>query len=338
VLHRIRGTGTQRGDDDESVELLENLIELELMEMRIGTMLAARQEALDASGAEAVHGATSPTTKECSSWGAWAALLGPKYRDRTLIGVAVMFFQQWSGINAFLYYGPSLLREIGLGGQGALNQISRSVVGLEPEVGIDTPTLIVAGGIGIVQFLAVLPVILGLDHWGRKPLLRGGALVMGMAHLLIALLVHEFEGQWGLYPSTAWIAVLAVYVFTAAYGVSFGPIGWVLPSEVLPSSVRSRGVALATASNWINNFLIGLVTPAMMAISPAGTFGVFSVACFGAYIWATNAVPETANVSLEEIDALFASAAAHEEGSLRAQIESELGLPDLIVRLTERAD
>lgn len=49
------------------------------------------------------------------------------------------------------------------------------------------------------------------------------------------------------------IVVSCVYIFTAAYGVSYGPIGWVLPSEVFPLSVRSKGVSLSTASNWFNN-------------------------------------------------------------------------------------
>lgn len=82
--------------------------------------------------------------------------------------------------------------------------------------------------------------------------------------------------------------IRGIYTFTAAYGVSFGPIGWVLPSEVFPLSMRSKGVALSTASNWLNNctyfghfmsdgsemldhlpVLIGLITPVIMEVSPA---------------------------------------------------------------------
>lgn len=76
-----------------------------------------------------------------------------------------------------------------------------------------------------------------------------------------------------------------IYIFTAAYGVSFGPVGWVLPSEVFPPSLRSKGTAISTASNWFNNctyfrsvfselfsflaVLIGLITPVIVHISPA---------------------------------------------------------------------
>jgi len=121
-----------------------------------------------------------------------------------------------------------------------------------------------------------------------------------------------------------------IYIFTFAYGVSFGPIGWVLPSEVFPVSMRSKGVALSTASNWINNFFIGLLTPVIVDFSAPLAFLIFACACIGAYLWATFFVPETANVSLEEIDSLFRGSAGREELELKRQIEQGLGLTDLL--------
>jgi len=217
---------------------------------------------------------------------------------------------EWSGINALLYYGPTLVRSVGLQG--------------------DTVTLLVSGGIGVVQFVAVFPAIVNIDRWGRKPFLRGGSAVMAASHLIIALLIYQFEGDWTHHSKAAWVAVGCIYMFTAAYGMSFGPIGWVLPSEVFPLSMRSKGVALSTASNWVNNFLIGLVTPGIMAMSASATFITFSTACFLAYFWSTYVVPETANVSLEEVDAVFRSAAGSEDLALKRQIEENLGLQELI--------
>ncbi|KAG6842121.1 hypothetical protein H0H93_004119, partial [Arthromyces matolae] len=75
---------------------------------------------------------------------------------------------EWSGINALLYYGPTIVPSIGLRG--------------------DTVTLVVSGGIGIVQFLAVIPAILFIDRLGRKPLLRRGSAAMAISHLVIAIL------------------------------------------------------------------------------------------------------------------------------------------------------
>ena len=119
--------------------------------------------------------------------------------------------------------------------------------------------------------------------------------------------------------------------------MSYGPIGWILPSEVFPLSMRSKGVSLSTASNWLNNFLIGLVTPALMEFSakyvssqsrltcalmacPRGTFMIFAVACFLGYLWSTYVVPETGNVSLEEMDAVFGSNAGTEDVRLKHEV------------------
>ncbi|KAH9064027.1 general substrate transporter [Lactarius vividus] len=248
---------------------------------------------------------------------AWARLFDRRYIDRTLIGIMVMFFQQWSGINALLYYGPLLMRSLGFDGS--------------------TVNLIMAGGVNIVQFLAVLPAILYIDTWGRRHLLRIGSVAMAVSHLLIALLVFEFGGQWGDHAAAAWVAVSCVYVFTVAYGTSFGPIGWVLPNEVFPLSMRGKGAALSAASNWLNNFFIGLVTPPLLESSPALTFGVFGSACFFAYLWATYVVPETANIPLEAIDELFRSPATHDDILAKKQVERELGLYDLMHGLTENS-
>jgi len=244
-----------------------------------------------------------------SEWASWSRLFDWKWRDRTWVGVLIMFFQQWSGINALLYYGPTLVRSLGFRG--------------------DQINLLVSGGIGIVQFLAVLPAIALIDNVGRRPLLRAGAIVMASSHLGIAALVSLFSSDWDTHRAAAWIAVGLIYSFTFSYGVSFGPIGWVLPSEVFPISMRSKGVALSTASNWLNNFFIGLLTPVLVEFSAPLTFWIFSFACFLAYLWATYSVPETAHVSLEEMDRLFRSEAGQDE-RLKADIERELGLRDLI--------
>lgn len=278
------------------------LIQLELLEMQVSVALEARN--LDG--------------KEDGWLSSWTKLFHRKYLNRTLIGIMTMFFQQWSGINALLYYGPTLVTSIGLRG--------------------DLVTLLVSGGIGIVQFLAVIPAILYLDRLGRKPLLRGGSALMALSHFIIAILIRLYEDSWAFHPAAAWFAVMCIYTFTAAYGTSFGPIGWILPSEVFPLSMRSKGVALATASNWVNNFVIGLITPPMMGSSAAATFLLFATASFAAYIWSTYFVPETAGISLEEMDSVFGTTAAKDDGAAREELEQEFGIHDLVRGLVGRSD
>ncbi|KAH8087784.1 general substrate transporter [Cristinia sonorae] len=305
------------GRDDEALQSLaklrlrapeeantDPLLQMELLEMRVEAQLV-----------EKTFGYSTKDGTFVAEARAWKQLFSKKYINRTFIGIVMMFFQQWSGINALLYYGPTLMHEIGLQG--------------------DTVTLLVSGGIGIVQFLAVFPTIIYIDSLGRKPLLRWGSAIMCLSHLTISLLVRQYESDWPAHVTAAWTAVVCVYIFTAAYGMSYGPIGWILPSEVFPQSVRSKGVSLATASNWSNNFLIGLVTPVMMETSPSFTFVIFALACFAGYFWSTYVVPETANVSLEEIDAVFGSSAGQEDALLKQEIEEEIGLRRLIADLAE---
>ncbi|KAK7472186.1 hypothetical protein VKT23_000308 [Stygiomarasmius scandens] len=296
-LAKLRLRTLEEADEDP-------LIQIELLEMRVEATMIHRT-----LGTAENYKASSLS----SELKAWKRLFGRKYCDRTMVGVLMMVFQQWVGINALLYYGPTLVRSIGLTG--------------------DTVTLLVSGGIGIVQFLACLPAIILIDKWGRKPLLRSGSALMAFSHFSIAVLISLFSDDWASHSTAAWIAVGCIYLFTAAYGISFGPVGWVLPSEVFPSSMRSKGVALSTASNWINNFLVGLVTPVTVNYSPSGTFMMFAVAAFFAYLWSTYTVPETANVSLEEIDGMFRSSAGREESALKRQIEEDVGLRDLVRRL-----
>ncbi|KAH7883353.1 general substrate transporter [Phlebopus sp. FC_14] len=306
-LAKLRIRTSEEASNDPLIQVLETatgrrklieLSQLELLEMQVNVALVQRAaKGKDYSGTE-------------TGIGGWTRLFSPAYVDRTLIGILMMFFQQWSGINALLYYGPTLLRNIGLSG--------------------DKVILLVSGGVGIVQFLAVIPTILYLDKWGRKPLLKGGSAVMAASHFLIAILIRQYEDTWVSHAAAAWIAVTCVYTFTAAYGMSYGPIGWVLPSEVFPLSMRSKGVSLSTASNWINNFFIGFVTPPMMEASPAATFLIFACACFSGYLWSSRLVPETANVSLEEIDAVFSSSAGQEDSGMKYELERELGVHALI--------
>ncbi|KIM36896.1 hypothetical protein M413DRAFT_281953 [Hebeloma cylindrosporum] len=303
TLNLLRG-GTSNLEESN----MDALVQLELLEMRSETEVIRRTLARELETEEPLRGFKA-------EWKAWKKLFSERYRDRTWIGVLIMVFQQWSGINALLYYGPTLVQSIGLRG--------------------DTPALLVSGGIGIVQLFAVVPAIIWIDKVGRRALLRGGSAAMALSHAGIAVLVLIFQSNWSAHPFAAWIAVGGIYAFTFSYGLSFGPIGWVLPSEVFPISMRSKGVALSTMSNWMNNFLIGLLTPVLVDFSASFTFLIFASACVLAHIWATYFVPETANVPLEDIDKLFKAQAGVEERVLRDEIERDMGLHRLLRELVD---
>ncbi|EJD46986.1 general substrate transporter [Auricularia subglabra TFB-10046 SS5] len=273
----------------------DSLIELELLEIQVDVALS--------------HGAS------------WSSLWN-RYKKRTLVGVGVGFFQQWTGINALLYYGPTLMSKLGL-----------------------EATLVGAGGIGIVQVLAVGPALALIDLIGRRPLLIYGAAAMAFMHLGVALLTWNYAAHWDAHPAAGMGAVVLLYLFTFAYGVSFGPVTWVLPAEVFPASIRSRGVALSTASTWFNNFLVGLITPVLLETSATATYALFAIACIVGSLWASRSVPETRGLALEEVDRAFGHGDSEEwsgEIDERAKacglVEERLGLPLLVQQLVDESE
>ena len=94
--------------------------------------------------------------------------------------------QQWTGINAVLYYAPSIFQSLGLTG--------------------NTISLLATGVVGIVMFIATLPAVLYIDKIGRKPILAGGAFVMAFCHLLIAIIFAKDSNQWATQGAAGWAA------------------------------------------------------------------------------------------------------------------------------------
>jgi len=95
--------------------------------------------------------------------------------------------------------------------------------------------------------------------------------------------------------------------------VSYAPLGWALPAEVFPSSSRSKGVALATATVWLFNFVVGVATPPMIESIGFGVYIFFGSWCFLAAVWAFFLVPETKGKTLEQMDQIFGDKASQEE-------------------------
>ncbi len=204
-------------------------------------------------------------------------LFSPVYRVALIIGLALPFLSQVSGINAIIYFGPSILDKAGFSLGDALGgQVT----------------------IGIVNVLFTFVAIFTVDKWGRKPLL-----ILGISGAVFALVVLGFlfklnivEGPWILF---------FILLFIACFAFSFGPVSWIIISEIFPNAIRGRAMSLATLSLWIANFLVGQLTPLMLKSDhwgPAATFWTFAVLCAPA-LWLTwKLIPETKGKSLEDIE------------------------------------
>ena len=208
----------------------------------------------------------------------WALLLQPGILKAVIIGVAIAILGQFMGVNAVLYYGPSIFEKAGLSGGDSL--FYQVLVGL-----VNTLTTVLA--------LAII------DRVGRKKLVYYGVSGMVLSLLFIGI-YFLWEESLGLSSLFLLVCFLS-YVFCCA--VSICEVVFVLLSEMYPTKVRGLAMSIAGFSLWIGTYLIGQLTPWMLQnLTPAGTFFLFAAMCVPYMLIVWKLVPETTGKSLEEIE------------------------------------
>lgn len=200
-----------------------------------------------------------------------------------VIGILLSVFQQFVGINVVLYYAPEIFKNMGSGTDYALLQ-----------------TIIV----GIINLTFTVIAILTVDRFGRKPLQIIGGL--GMAVFMFALGFAFFSDSLGL------LALIFMLGYVACFALSWGPVTWVLLSEIFPNRIRGRAMAVAVAAQWISNYIISSTFPILnnssfltekfnhgFAYWIYGVMGILSAW----FVW--KLVPETKGKTLEEMEKLW---------------------------------
>ncbi|KAG4304147.1 hypothetical protein PORY_002511 [Pneumocystis oryctolagi] len=228
---------------------------------------------------------------------------------RTVVGVGVMFFQQFVGINALIYYSPTLFKTLGLNYD---------------------MQLLMSGILNITQLLGVIVSIYTMDRLGRRPLLLIGSILMFISQLAIAIIVGIYSHNWSIYKIQCWIGVSFLLFYMLSFGLTWGPVPWVLPAEIFPSSLRAKGVAISTCSNWFNNFIIGLITIPLVEKTNYGAYLFFSLFCFLSAFFTWFFIPETNKHTLEEMDAVFHDNYGFNDEERKKEIEKELGIDSFI--------
>jgi len=177
-------------------------------------------------------------------------------------------------------------------------------------------SLILSGVMNVIQLIAVLLCFLIIDTLGRRPLAIYGAATACVCYIVIAGLVGSYSDDWSANTAAGWVCVAMAFAFMFFYGLSYSPLGWALPSEVYSTTTRAKGVALATATVWLCNFIVGLATPPMIEGAGFGTYIFFGGFCGLACVWAYFFVPETMGKTLEQMDEVFGDTSAQEEKEL----------------------
>ncbi|KAF2146198.1 uncharacterized protein K452DRAFT_315426 [Aplosporella prunicola CBS 121167] len=229
----------------------------------------------------------------------WLDLLKKKSWRRTAVGVGVAFFQQFSGINSFIYYAPTLFRSIGQS---------------------DDMSLVLSGTLNVAQVVGVAFCFFLIDRVGRRPLAIYGGLGMALPYIIMSVLVGLYSSDWASHTAAGWATSAMAYVYVLVYGASYSPLGWALPAEVFPNATRAKGVALSTSVVWLCNFIVGVVVPTMIAQAGYGTYVFFAVMCLLSAVWAYFLVPETKGRTLEEMDQVFGDNSGEEEKQVMKQL------------------
>jgi len=199
------------------------------------------------------------------------------------IGIILSVFQQFVGINVVLYYAPEIFKNMGASNDSALLQ-----------------TIIV----GAVNLTFTVIAILSVDKFGRKPLQIIGALVMSVSMISLGFMFY--------FDSLGLSALLGMLLYIAGFAISWGPVTWVLLSEIFPNKIRSKAMAIAVAAQWIANYLVSWTFPMMNKSSfLTDTFNhgfaywIYGIMGIIAALLVWKLVPETKGKSLEELEKLW---------------------------------
>lgn len=196
-----------------------------------------------------------------------------------LIGIVLQIFQQLVGINVMIYYAPTIF--------GYAN-----ITGLLAAMTVPT-----------VNMLFTFPAIFLVEKWGRKKLLCVGAVIMLVSMLAAGFAFHQIGSAAAVNPLTKAVLLLAVIVYIFGFAFSWGPVAWLVCSEIFPLRGREVGMTITTMVNWTFAGLMMLYALSFMEhYGRAPLFYLFAGFCVLAILFVLKFVPETKGITLEELE------------------------------------
>jgi SP family xylose:H+ symportor-like MFS transporter len=213
----------------------------------------------------------------------WKYLANPLFKKALFVGVGLSILQQLTGINAILYYAPEIFKSLGSAADTSL---------LETSI------------LGVVNLIFTLLAIKWVDKMGRKPLLniRSNGMTIALA-AVGSFIYYDAVGNWVL-PF--------LLLFMASFSISWGPIVWVLLSEIFPNKIRSLALAISVFIQWVANFVVTQFFPTLVenqwlndTFNGAFPFYLFSVICLFSLFFVWKKIPETKNKTLEQMETLW---------------------------------
>ncbi|EAQ87472.1 hypothetical protein CHGG_04091 [Chaetomium globosum CBS 148.51] len=211
----------------------------------------------------------------------------PSNRRRLSIGVVLFVFMQMAGSNAINYYSPTIFESVGI-------------------TGVNNG-LFATGIYGLVRFIATMISMLWVvDRFGRTRMLMIGAAAMAFALFFIGayIKIGQPSAQGGV-SAGGYASIVMIYIYAVGWCFSYGGVPWIIAAEIFPLRIRGACISICVATHWIFNFMIARATPYMIADIGYGTYFLFAACITLSIPWVYFFVPETKNLSLEEMDRLF---------------------------------
>lgn len=208
-----------------------------------------------------------------------------RYRPQLVMAIMIPFFQQVTGINAISFYAPVLLRTIGMGESASLLSV------------------VVTASVGMASTFASM---FAVDKFGRRTLfLVGGAQMLVWQLLIGGIMATQLGDQGQVSKTCALVLIFLIAVYVAAFAWSWGPLGWLVPSEIFPLEVRSAGQSIAVAVNFLLTTFVAQAFLAMLCHMKAGIFFFFAawLVVMTAFIFLL--LPETKGLPIEQIGKLW---------------------------------
>lgn len=210
------------------------------------------------------------------------ALLKARGISRALnVSLGLMIFQQLSGINAVIFYSGKIFDSVG----GKLAPNMAAIV------------------IGVVQVLATYASTVLVDRAGRRILLLISSSVMSFCLLILGIFFHLQNAGYDM-TYFKWMPLVSLALYIIVFSLGFGPVPWLMLSELFPPEVKAAATAIAASCNWLLAFFVTLIFQRMMdVLGISGAFWTFSVTCLVGTLFVSVMVPETKGKDMEEIQA-----------------------------------
>jgi len=210
----------------------------------------------------------------------WNMLSKPFFRKVIILGILLQALQQFSGMNAFMYYSGQVFKAAGLSNPAVATVI-----------------------VGLVNVLTTLIAIRYVDKLGRKPILYFGLSILVTSCAVVGYLFRINPPGTEMSSAEQWLTLIFSLLFIFGFAVSLGPIVWILCSEIFPLKGRDLGITITTATNWISNTIIGSFTLTWFThLGVGGTFWMFGLFNLIGFLIVGFLTPETKGIPLEELE------------------------------------